>query len=206
MPARKYRPSLDQLDDQCSFSANNPLIKINLVDEPDPFIEYMLFFGYNGISTADSKFKVDDNGRPHFLTRKEGFFTDTEITVPSNADFNSDLYFIFENDLSDVEVRLNSTGSSSTTEVLPLGLKVYDNKAYLFGSIADNLTSLTPNWTDNDGNTNTIIQSNFGNGQYDGLLSVIDNHEICEGCDTTTVMVDTCDNIVMHLTVLTIEL
>ena len=198
LPARQYRPSLDQLDDPCSFQASNPLLKINLIDEASPFIEYMLFFGYSGISTAASSFTVDANGRPHFHTRNESFFTDPDFDIPTGGDFGSDLYFVFENDLSDVEIKLNApnTGVLVGNKVLPVGIDVYDNKAYLYGGISDLLSSVTTSWTDEDGNTNTIPQDDFGLGLYDGFITVIDNNELC-ACDENLDTED-CKNVALH--------
>ena len=194
LPARKYRPALDEMDNLCEVIANNPLLKINMADESNPFIEYMLFFGYGGVGTTETSFDIDDSGRLHIASRRDAYFSDTNIVFPPNTGDSQDLYFLFENDLSDVNIKSIGPGAF-VSPPLPIDIKVYDNKAYLFGSMTDVLSSVTSTWTDEDGNANSIIQSSYGSGVTDGFISVIDNNELCAGCQTDTT---SCSNTVLH--------
>ncbi|MFT6334306.1 MAG: hypothetical protein ACJATI_001043 [Halioglobus sp.] len=196
LPANKYEPSLESFPDSCNVSVGNPLLKINFSNDSDPFIEYMLFFGYGGFNTTDSGFDVDQSHRIHFATRGEAFFDEPLINFQSFADESKENYFIFESDLSDVSIQTLGDGLP-TIPVIPLNIKTFDNKGYVFGAIQNTLTNTNNTWTDPDGNINNIVQPTFSGGIFDGFLDILDNNELCDGCNTPP---DTseCQNVALN--------
>lgn len=194
LPAVSYVPEISSFPNQCSFSVRNPLLKINFSDEVDPFIEYMLFFGYHGFSGgADSDFDIDESHRVHMTSRGEAFFDLSNINLDF-ADQGKDNYFIFESDLSSVAIQ--TLGDAAAVPRPPIDIIAQNNKGYVFGGIQETLLSTSATWMDEEGNTNNILQQNYAGGLTDGFIDIIDNNELCDGCNTTLDTTE-CQNVVL---------
>ncbi len=173
-PSAQYYPPLDVITshDPNHIQLTNPMIKLNMVDDTDPFIEIILDYGYQGIAGSYSDFFIDDGGNIHFFSSNDytlfpQYFNSWDWSTPGFV------HHVFSPDLSELT---SNNISIPNWEYDHVGLTAKNNAILLYGTDSD-LTLLTPTttWTDENGGVHSTFQSTFGGGMSDGFFTTIKN-------------------------------